>query len=130
MSKSIFARSLFWAALAAIGIFFLRERMILHRPIDPAAVAHIRVMGHAEAAGPIDQNQVVAWFNQGTDPRRSPDNTGHTTPTGGLFIVLNSGEEIRLYPEGTDFLVVQKDDYYYLKQPNLGGLLDKLEAGR
>lgn len=103
------------------------SQRILHRPINPSDVVGIKVMGNKAAAGPIDPDQVVKWFNEGTDPRRSPGNVGHTTPTGMIILELKSGGEVWLGVEGQDFLVVQDENYYYLRQPDLGMLLDKLE---
>lgn len=99
----------------------------LHRPINSSDVGRITVIGNKAAAGPVDQRQVVEWFNEGTDPRRSPGNVGHTTPTGALILELESGKRVRLWAEGEDFLVLQDGNYYYLRQPDLEALLDKLE---
>jgi hypothetical protein len=110
--------------IAAVSI----SQRKLHRPINASDVLRVTVMGNKVAAGPIDPHQVVEWFNHGTDPRRSPDNVGHTTPTGAIILELKSGKRIGLWAEGTDFLVEQNGNYYYLRQPDLSALLDKLET--
>lgn len=124
--RTIYLAGLCFIAVCIVAVAISQRK--LHRPIKPSDVVGIKVMGNKAAAGPIDVNQVVKWFNEGTDPRRSPGNVGHTTPTGMIILELKSGGEVWFGAEGQDFLVVQDGNYYYLRQPDLGMLLDKLET--
>lgn len=123
--RGLYVVSGFLIVLCIVAVSISQRK--LHRPINANDVLRVTAMGNTAAAGPVDLHQVVAWFNQGTDPRRSPDNVGHTTPTGAIILELKSGKRIGLWAEGTDFLVEQNGNYYYLRQPDLNVLLDKLE---
>lgn len=128
MRPTRFIQLIVTAALCALAVLFLTHKPVLHRPINPDDVVGVRAFGATAAAGPIDSSKLVAWFNQGTDPRQSRDNTGHTTTTGALILDLKSGKQVGLWPEGDDFLVSQGDYYYYLRQPDLKVLLAKLDG--
>lgn len=124
--RTFYLASFFLIVLCIVAVSISQRK--LHRPINSSDVLRVTVMGNRAAAGPIDPHQVVEWFNQGTNPRKSPDNVGHTTPTGALILELKGGKRIGLWAEGTDFLVEQNGNYYYLRQPDLKVLLDKLET--
>ncbi len=110
-------------------------RPALHDPIDPSQVQQVRLRGGAtgdrEATGE-ERAQVIAWFNSGSDPRENSALAG-ATPESSIRITFRDGSHLSLYRSGADFEVQdfrrQKPRYYWLRQPDLRGLLDQL-AGR
>jgi len=110
----------------------------LHVPIDPTAVKEVRVWGEAigpdgRPATPEQKEQIIRWFNKGTNPRDNSALSG-TTPAAGIDIRFSAGGHMGIFRSGTDFEVqdfrIAKPRYYWLKQADMRKFLDGLAISK
>lgn len=118
-----------WLLLVSAGLLLAGCGTELHKTISPAHVQRVELWGPqlqgARIADPQMANQIVEWFNAGSDPRENTAKVG-PTPDAVISIHLTNGEIVRIARAGQDVEVSQKGRQYWLRQPKLRQLLDSL----
>lgn len=132
-------RGLILLLVTALVIVFVRNALIVHKPISLSSVESVEVYSKGSRAGQVlsdeEAAQIIRWFNSAYDVKNNPYHGAPGCGTHSSVVVhLKSGQEVSIVSymrvtrgkPGADLEDLKAD--YYFKQPELEQYLRDWDA--